>query len=98
MVASAQEFKVGTRVDSYPAVEWIKGTPVTDLDPAKVYIVECWATWCAPCRAAMPHVNELHNKYGDRIVVIGQNVRETDRDAVRSFVAGKGDDMAYRVA
>lgn len=98
ITAYAQEFKEGTLVDKYPKVEWLKGDPVTDLDPSKIYIVECWATWCGPCRAAMPHLSELHRKYGDKVIFIGQNVRETDLEKVKEFVHGKGDQMAYRVA
>lgn len=94
----AQQFKVGTVVNEYPSVKWIKGDPITKLDSTKIYIVECWATWCGPCKAAMPHLNELHKKYGDKITIIGQDVAETDFNKVEKFVKDKGDGMAYRVA
>jgi peroxiredoxin len=29
----------------------------------KVILVDFWASWCAPCRAANPGVVRLHNKY-----------------------------------
>ncbi|MFO0919172.1 MAG: thioredoxin domain-containing protein [Planctomycetaceae bacterium] len=29
----------------------------------QVVLVDCWATWCIPCREAFPHTVELHRKY-----------------------------------
>jgi thiol-disulfide isomerase/thioredoxin len=29
-------------------------------------MVEFWGTWCGPCMRAMPHVQELHDRYRDR--------------------------------
>ncbi|MES2827097.1 MAG: TIGR03435 family protein [Bacteroidota bacterium] len=32
----------------------------------KVVVLEFWATWCAPCIAAMPHLNDLTEKYKNK--------------------------------
>jgi uncharacterized protein (TIGR03435 family) len=32
----------------------------------KVLVLEFWATWCAPCIAAMPHLNGLSEKYKNK--------------------------------
>jgi len=34
----------------------------------KVVILEFWATWCAPCIALQPHLNELAEKFKDQPV------------------------------
>jgi len=34
-----------------------------------VTLVDFWAEWCAPCKALEPTVDELADKYGDRLTV-----------------------------
>src|SRR5438045_7958134 len=61
-------------------VKWLKGTPVEQFEPGKTYVIEFWATWCGPCKAAMPHLSELAKKYEGKITFIGVDVWETSKD------------------
>lgn len=36
----------------------------------RVRLVDFWATWCAPCREAIPDLKDLHRKYGDKGLTI----------------------------
>ena len=71
--AAAQEpvLKVGDPAPALEVEHWIKGDPVTAFEPGQCYVVEFWATWCAPCKTSMPHLSELQEEFGDQIVIIG---------------------------
>ena len=52
----------------------------------KVTLVNFWATWCPPCKAEIPDLIALQNKYRDQLQIIGISEDETP-DVVRRFVA-----------
>ncbi len=90
--------KVGDKAPPLGKGEWVQGEPVTEFESGKVYVIENWATWCGPCIAAIPHINELQKKYADQgLVIIGQNMWESDAAAVKPFVEKMGEKMTYRV-
>ncbi len=46
-------------------------------------VLNFWATWCGPCRAEMPHLQDVYEAHRDAgLVVLGVNVRETREEAV----------------
>jgi thiol-disulfide isomerase/thioredoxin len=96
---NAASLKIGSPAPKLQAAGWAQGEPVTELSKGTAYIVEFWATWCGPCRAAIPHLNELSLKYKDKgLVVIGQNCWEREESKVEPFIKTMGDKMTYRVA
>jgi thiol-disulfide isomerase/thioredoxin len=53
----------------------------------KVVVLDFWATWCPPCRAAIPDVKDLIKKYGsDQLVIISLSWDE-DEKTWRDFIA-----------
>ncbi|WP_218931915.1 redoxin domain-containing protein [Adhaeretor mobilis] len=47
-----------------------KVKPFNKFTNGHVYVIEFWATWCAPCIRGMPHLAELQQHYADRDVTI----------------------------
>lgn len=94
----AATLKVGDPAPQLKIGKWVQGEPVKGFEAGKAYVVEFWATWCPPCRATIPHLNELHQKLKDKgLVVIGQDLGEEEK-TVSQFVEKMGDKMTYRVA
>jgi thiol-disulfide isomerase/thioredoxin len=78
---------------------WIQGEPITAFQPGTVYVVEFWATWCGPCKATIPHLNQLAKKHqAEGLKMIGVSIWEEDPDAIAPFVKSMGDKMQYPVA
>jgi thiol-disulfide isomerase/thioredoxin len=53
------------------------------VDPQKLrgrwYLLDFWASWCAPCLEKLPEVKQLGNELGDRLVIYLVNVDEPER-------------------
>ena len=68
----------------------IAGTALTaDSLKGKVVVVEMWATWCPPCRSTLAWLNDLNQKYGDRVEVIAVAVDSPEAD-VRKMAGDLG--------
>jgi thiol-disulfide isomerase/thioredoxin len=62
----------------------------------KVVLIEFWATWCPPCREAVPGLMKLHKAYKEKgLVVLAVSLDQGGWDEVKSFIAQQG--ITYKV-
>jgi len=67
-------------------------THTLDEYKGKVIFLNFWATWCGPCRAEMPEIQDLYEKYKDSedVVVLGVAApsmgKETSQQGITEFL------------
>jgi len=68
------------------SLKTISGDTATLSDYAgRVVLINYWATWCLPCRAEMPLLQQYAERYGDDLVVLAINNGEP-ADEVEAFI------------
>lgn len=82
----AQEvISVGNTAPPIHITNWLANTP-GDQDLSNTHIVlEFWATWCGPCIAAVPHMNELQDKMKGQDLVFLSMTYETPKKVDRTL-------------
>ena len=63
-------------------------TKSISVGKGKVTFISYWATWCPPCIAELPGIQELYKVYGDKVIFILLTQEEPDR--VQRFIDKRG--------
>lgn len=68
-----------------------------DVKGEKLTVIDFWATWCGPCKRALPKLSELSDKYLDSgVAFVGLNIDSPKNSAkVAPFV--KANKIKYAV-
>ncbi|SFQ65382.1 Thiol-disulfide isomerase or thioredoxin [Amycolatopsis arida] len=56
----------------------------------KVVVINLWGQWCGPCRAEVPELQEVQDRHGDDVQVLGIDVREPNRQLPQDFLRARG--------
>jgi len=63
-----------------------------NADTDTVYVLNFWATWCAPCVAELPDFEKLNREYGGKkvkVVLISNDFRRDVEKKLKPFVKRK---------
>ncbi len=78
----APEFTLETLHGETVTLSELRGTPV---------LINLWASWCGPCRAEMPAMQRIHEKYKDEFTILAVNATNQDNlNAAAAFVNEHG--------
>jgi len=53
----------------------------------KVVLIDFWATWCGPCREALPHIRNIAQKFSGEPIVVMSISLDKDEAKWKDFVA-----------
>jgi thiol-disulfide isomerase/thioredoxin len=53
----------------------------------KVVLIDFWATWCGPCREALPHIRDIAHRFQEQPLVVISISLDKDEDKWKEFVA-----------
>jgi|GEM_PF-429165 len=56
----------------------------------KVVLLDFWGAWCPPCRARMPHLQDLHNEYAEEGFVVFLVSTDRDKQDANHFLSSNG--------
>lgn len=57
------------------------GGPAVDLSALRgPMVVNLWAQWCGPCRKELPYYQQLHERAGHRVRILGVDYQDTRPD------------------
>jgi thiol-disulfide isomerase/thioredoxin len=77
------------------AIQTLNGKGKVSLESlqGKIAVIDFWATWCGPCKQSFPKLEELSNKMGDRVQIVGISV-DDDQKGILDFVKETGVNFA----
>ena len=63
------------------------------IDKDKLILIDFWATWCGPCIASFPHLEELQQKYSEDLQILA--ISDEKVDVVANFLTKKSFNLSF---
>src|SRR6185436_12163041 len=95
-ICDLRALELGQPAPPIQVSQWVHGNPV-NFDSGRgsnVFVVDFWATTCAPCRYTIPYLGDMQKKYRDRgVIIVG--ISSEPAEKVKSGLSKLGTPVKY---
>ena len=86
-IYAQSNIKVNGKAPKINITNWIENIPNDKNLNDKYIVLEFWATWCGPCIAAVPHMNEIQEEFKQKdlyyISITDESIAKVERSLKR---------------
>jgi thiol-disulfide isomerase/thioredoxin len=94
-----QRLMIGDSAPGMTGASWMRGGPVGEWRNGHVYLLDFWATWCAPCLEMMPATQALEDRHTeDQLHVVGVAIWSQKGPMTPAQALAKHPGLTYAVA
>ena len=75
--------------DEIEIYNFSKLEPLLNYKDNNTYVINFWATWCAPCIKELPYFQEIHDKYGSqnlKIILVSLDFPDKFESQLKPYV------------
>lgn len=83
----------GVGAESVRSYDYRSFEPFLQRDNDSIYVINFWATWCAPCVKELPHFKQAAEKYADdkvRVLLVSLDMKREVEKSLLPFIGQHG--------
>lgn len=96
MDVKAEDLAIGDIGPEVVGVKYLQGPAVSWDSDHSAYLIEFWATWCAPCKDSAPVLSAYQEQYADRGLLVA-GLSDEEESMVKPYLGEYGHDMSYTI-
>lgn len=99
LLAEKAKFGNGDFAKDFVVTNSDKSTTKLSSLKGKVIYIDIWATWCGPCMAEMPNLEELKEKYkgNNELAIVSLSVDDSDDIWLKNLALRKPNGLQWRI-
>jgi len=83
---SLSQLSLNSKAPKINTANWINKTSTPVEIKKKFIVLEFWATWCAPCLGALPHLNRIQNEFKKHKELVFLSVTDENIEKVKGIL------------
>ena len=79
--------EIAMQQNEVPTIDYNSLKPLLNQEGDKVYVVNFWATWCAPCIKELPYFEKINARPGVEVLLVSLDFPQHKEKRLLPFVA-----------